>query len=112
MKLERNLLLAIFLLAARCSRWWSPTSTCCTSASWCCSTRCSATSLNLVVGYVGEFSLGQTAFLGIGAYTAAILSHNFGCPMWLTIPLAGLRRGACSGWRSARSRCGCRARSS
>jgi branched-chain amino acid transport system permease protein len=49
-----------------------------------------ATSLNLVLGYVGELSLGQTAFLGIGAYTAAILSSKFGYPIWITIPLAGL----------------------
>ena len=49
-----------------------------------------ATSLNLVVGYVGEFSLGHTAFLGIGAYTAAIMSLRFGLPMWATVPLAGL----------------------
>ncbi|ABE36145.1 branched-chain amino acid transport system / permease component family protein [Paraburkholderia xenovorans LB400] len=49
-----------------------------------------ATSFNLVTGYVGEFSLGHTAFLGIGAYTAAILSTRFGFPMWCTVPLAGL----------------------
>jgi branched-chain amino acid transport system permease protein len=48
------------------------------------------TSLNLVMGYVGEFSLGQTAFLGIGAYTAALLSQDFGLPLWATIPAAGL----------------------
>ena len=35
-----------------------------------------ASSLNLVVGYVGEFSLGHTAFLGTGAYAAAILSQH------------------------------------
>ena len=49
-----------------------------------------ATSLNLVVGYVGEFSLGHTAFLGMGAYTAAILSTQYGMPMWATIPIAGV----------------------
>lgn len=49
-----------------------------------------ATSLNLVVGYVGEFSLGHTAFLGTGAYTAAILSTQYGWPLWATIPAAGL----------------------
>ncbi|GAA4256156.1 branched-chain amino acid ABC transporter permease [Azospirillum formosense] len=49
-----------------------------------------ASSLNLVVGYVGEFSLGHTAFLGTGAYTAALLSTQAGMPMWVTIPLAGL----------------------
>jgi len=49
-----------------------------------------ASSLNLVVGYVGEFSLGHTAFLGTGAYTAAILSTQHGWPMWATVPAAGL----------------------
>lgn len=51
---------------------------------------CLATSLNLVMGYVGEFSLGHTAFLGIGAYTAALTSLHFNLPMWLTVPLAGV----------------------
>lgn len=49
-----------------------------------------ATSLNLVVGYVGELSLGNSAFLGMGAYTAAILSSSFGWPMWMTVPAAGI----------------------
>ncbi|ETF02660.1 branched-chain amino acid ABC transporter permease [Advenella kashmirensis W13003] len=49
-----------------------------------------ATSLNLVVGYVGEFSLGHTAFLGTGAYAAALLSTQAGWPMWATVPAAGL----------------------
>jgi branched-chain amino acid transport system permease protein len=48
-----------------------------------------ATSLNLVVGYVGEFSLGHTAFLGTGAYAAALLSTVHGWPIWATIPVAG-----------------------
>ena len=56
-----------------------------------------ATSLNLVVGYVGEFSLGHTAFLGTGAYAAAILSTRYGWPMWLTIPVAGLLAAAVGG---------------
>ena len=49
-----------------------------------------ASSLNLVVGYVGEFSLGHTAFLGVGAYAAALLSAKVGFPMWITIPVAGV----------------------
>lgn len=49
-----------------------------------------ASSLNLVVGYVGEFSLGHTAFLGVGAYGAALLAHKAGWPMWATIPAAGV----------------------
>jgi branched-chain amino acid transport system permease protein len=39
-----------------------------------------ATSFNLIVGYVGEFPLGHTAFLGVGAYTAALLSTRFNAP--------------------------------
>lgn len=49
-----------------------------------------ATSLNLIVGYVGEFSLGHAAFLGVGAYTAALLSLRLGVSMALTVPIAGL----------------------
>lgn len=48
------------------------------------------TSLNLVVGYVGEFSLGHTAFLGIGAYAAALLALRLHLPIWATVPLAGI----------------------
>jgi branched-chain amino acid transport system permease protein len=39
-----------------------------------------ATSFNLIVGYVGEFPLGHTAFLGVGAYTAALFSTSLGMP--------------------------------
>jgi branched-chain amino acid transport system permease protein len=52
-----------------------------------------ATSLNLLVGYVGEFSLGHTAFLGMGAYTAGLCATHFGWPMWLTIPAGGIIAG-------------------
>ena len=44
-----------------------------------------ATSFNLIVGYVGEFPLGHTAFLGIGAYTAALLSARLGMPLQVTV---------------------------
>lgn len=49
-----------------------------------------ATSFNLIVGYVGEFPLGHTAFFGIGAYSAALFSVRLGLPIYVTIPLAGL----------------------
>ncbi len=49
-----------------------------------------ATSFNLIVGYVGEFPLGHTAFFGIGAYSAALLSVRLGLPIYVTIPLAGI----------------------
>ena len=53
-----------------------------------------AASFNLIVGYIGEFPLGHTAFLGVGAYAAAILSTRFGAPMYVTVPLGGLLSGA------------------
>ncbi|EEA04377.1 inner-membrane translocator [Burkholderia sp. H160] len=43
--------------------------------------------LNLTVGYAGQKSLGHAAFLGIGAYTAAILLKA-GISFWLGLPLA------------------------
>ncbi len=48
-----------------------------------------ATSFNLIVGYVGEFPLGHMAFLGIGAYAAALGSSKLGLPIYFTVPLAG-----------------------
>ena len=45
--------------------------------------------LNLTIGYAGQMSLGQAAFLGIGAYIAAIgLKH--GLPFFAMLPLAAL----------------------
>ena len=48
-----------------------------------------ATSFNLIVGYAGEFPLGHMAFLGIGAYTAALLASRFGMPIYITVPAGG-----------------------
>jgi branched-chain amino acid transport system permease protein len=45
--------------------------------------------LNLTVGYAGQMSLGQAAFLGIGAYHAAILL-KLGVPFLLVVPIAAL----------------------
>jgi branched-chain amino acid transport system permease protein len=47
-------------------------------------------SLNLLIGYVGEISLGHTAFFGVGAYTSAILFLRMGVPFWLGLPAAGI----------------------
>lgn len=43
-------------------------------------------SLNLVSGYCGQFSFSHGAFYGIGAYTAAILSRDFGTGFWVNLP--------------------------
>lgn len=45
--------------------------------------------LNLTVGYAGQKSLGHAAFLGIGAYTVAILMKA-GISFWLGLPAAML----------------------
>jgi branched-chain amino acid transport system permease protein len=45
--------------------------------------------LNLTVGYAGQASLGQAAFLGIGAYCLAI-AMKAGLSFWLGVPLSGL----------------------
>lgn len=52
-----------------------------------------ATSFNLIVGYVGEFSLGHTAFLGVGAYTVALLSTRLGLPFHFAVLAAALVAG-------------------
>lgn len=45
-----------------------------------------AIGLNILTGYTGQISLGQGGFLAVGAYTAGVLSHNFGLPFYLGIP--------------------------
>jgi len=45
--------------------------------------------LMLLTGYTGLVNLGQAAFLGIGAYTNAVLLHA-GVPFAITLPAAGL----------------------
>jgi branched-chain amino acid transport system permease protein len=46
--------------------------------------------LNLLTGINGQFSLGHSAFFGIGAYTTAILMEHAGLPFYWTLPAAGL----------------------
>jgi len=48
----------------------------------------SATGLNILTGYTGLVSLGQAAFMGLGAYTVAVLEIRFGTPFLLNL-LAG-----------------------
>jgi branched-chain amino acid transport system permease protein len=44
--------------------------------------------LNLLTGFNGQFSLGHSAFYGIGAYTSAILM-NYNIDYYWTLPCAG-----------------------
>jgi len=46
--------------------------------------------LNILTGGSGQFSLGQSAFYAIGAYTSAILMEHFNVNYALTLPVAGL----------------------
>jgi len=47
-----------------------------------------AASLRLITTS-GQFPLAHAAYMGIGAYAAAIPSKWFGWPVWLTVPLGG-----------------------
>jgi branched-chain amino acid transport system permease protein len=49
-----------------------------------------AVGLNLLTGFTGQISLGHAAFVGVGAYTSAILVTRLGLSFWLSIPFAGL----------------------
>jgi branched-chain amino acid transport system permease protein len=46
--------------------------------------------LNILTGGSGQFSLGQSAFYAIGAYTSAILMEHFNVNYALTLPIAGV----------------------
>jgi len=46
-----------------------------------------AVSLNLLLGYTGQLSLGHAAFFGIGAYTSALLSLGFDLDIGLPSPV-------------------------
>ncbi len=52
-----------------------------------------ASGLNIITGYAGYVSLGQGAFLGLGAYTTAILSNRVGADPFVWVPVAGLLTG-------------------
>lgn len=56
-----------------------------------------AIGLNLVTGWAGQVSLGHAFFLGLGAFTAAILNGDpegrlvgYGLDMWIWLPAAGV----------------------
>jgi branched-chain amino acid transport system permease protein len=48
-----------------------------------------AVGLNILTGYTGLISLGQGAFMGVGAYAAGWFSLNLPLPFYVSIPLAG-----------------------
>jgi ABC-type branched-subunit amino acid transport system ATPase component/ABC-type branched-subunit amino acid transport system permease subunit len=52
-----------------------------------------AVGLNVISGYGGYVSLGQGAFLALGAYTLAILSTRVDISVWIWVPVAGVVAG-------------------
>ena len=49
--------------------------------------------LQIVMGYCGQVSFGQAAFMAVGAFSSAIFSAKLGLPFWVAMPLAGLFTG-------------------
>ena len=45
-----------------------------------------AMSLDIILGYTGLASLGHAAYLGLGAYSVAILATRYGTGFWVTLP--------------------------
>lgn len=60
-----------------------------------------ALSLNLLLGYTGQLSLGHAAFFGIGAYTSALLALKLEWSFWLALPSAAVAAGL-AGWAIGR----------
>ncbi len=54
-----------------------------------------AVSLDLVMGWAGQFSFAHAAFFGIGAYTTAILQRDFGTGFWMNLPAGIVVAGLC-----------------
>jgi len=49
-----------------------------------------ATGWNVIAGFTGYVSLGQSAFLGLGAYTVGLLAHRVHVSPFLLAPLGGV----------------------
>ena len=49
-----------------------------------------ASSLNVINGYSGQFTLGHVGFVCIGAYTLALLTTRLQCNYWLAMALSGI----------------------
>jgi branched-chain amino acid transport system permease protein len=47
-----------------------------------------AVGLDILSGYTGQFSIGNFAFVAVGAYTSAILATEHGWSVWATLPAA------------------------
>jgi len=48
-----------------------------------------ALGLNILTGFTGQISLGHAAFMGVGAYGAAVAATRLQLPFWLAVPAGG-----------------------
>ena len=74
-------------------------------------TAVAAMGVNLIVGYAGQETLAQAAFLGIGAYTTALMTKA-GMPFGVAFLASGRSPPSWSASCSASRRCGCRSTTS
>ncbi len=49
-----------------------------------------ALGINIVTGFTGQISLGQGAFLGVGAFACSYFMREWGIPFWVAMPMAGV----------------------
>ena len=49
--------------------------------------------LNLLIGFCGQITFGQAAFMAVGGYTSALLGIHYGLSFWLAVPIAALFTG-------------------
>ncbi len=54
-----------------------------------------AVGINILTGFTGQISLGQGAFLGVGAYTSAYITAKMGLSFWVGVPAAGVVTALC-----------------
>ena len=54
-------------------------------------------SWNILTGFAGQISLGQSVFLGVGGYTSAVLLVKFGVSPWIGL-FAGIIASMALGW--------------
>jgi branched-chain amino acid transport system permease protein len=52
-----------------------------------------AQGLNVLTGFTGQISLGQSAFVGVGAYSSALLTVHLSFPFWLALPCSAIITG-------------------
>lgn len=52
-----------------------------------------ALGLNILTGYCGQISIGQSAFMGVGAFSAGLIISQANIPFWFAVPIAGVVAG-------------------